>query len=51
MNRISVQDLKFIELILFSLLDDDDLTRSDYRDLSNSIAIIINYIHTRYYIY
>lgn len=51
MNRISVQDLKFIELILFSLLDNDDLTRSDYRDLSNSIAIIINYIHTRYYIY
>lgn len=51
MNRISVQDLKFIELILFSLLDDDDLTRSDYRELSNSIAIIINYIHTRYYIY
>lgn len=51
MNRISVQDLKFIELILFSLLDDDDLTRSYYRELSNSIAIIINYIHTRYYIY
>lgn len=51
MNRISVQDLKFIELILFSLLDNDDLTRSDYRELSNSIAIIINYIHTRYYIY
>lgn len=51
MNRISVQHLKFIELILFSLLDDDDLTRSDYRELSNSIAIIINYIHTRYYIY
>ena len=51
MNRISVQDLKFIELILFSLLDNDDLTRSDYRDLSNSIAIIINYIHTHYYIY
>ena len=51
MNKISVQELKVIELVLVRLLINDKLTRSEYRELSNSIAIIINYIHTRYYIY
>ena len=51
MKKISLNDLRCLEYLLFNMLNDKKLSRSDYRELSNSITTIVAHIHKNFYIY
>lgn len=51
MKKISLNDLRCLEFLLFNMLNDKKLSRADYRELSNSINTIVTYIHKNFYIY
>ena len=51
MKKISLNDLRCLEYLLFNMLNDKNLSRSDYRELSNSITTIVAHIHKNFYIY
>lgn len=51
MKSMSIRDFKLIENFLFSLLDNDKLSRSDICDLTCCIITILDYIHDNYEFY